>query len=137
MVPSACSTKDDVKLQLPPKTDNVVLCPLTSLQQRVYRRLLTLEDVQIMLTADDPCPCGARDPQGLPYRRGSCCEQEWTKVRKPTVVRDLRLNLTRALHRVQLIFKYISLFQGVSNHLALMYPSARPSAPPRLPALLD
>ncbi|KPV71875.1 uncharacterized protein RHOBADRAFT_56261 [Rhodotorula graminis WP1] len=96
-------TKDDrnVQLQLPPKTDNVVLCPLTALQQRVYRRLLQLEDVQIMLTADDPCPCGERDETGLPYRRGSCCEQEWTK----------------------LIFKYISLFQGVSNHLALMYPN--------------
>ncbi|GAA5906753.1 hypothetical protein JCM8208_006377 [Rhodotorula glutinis] len=96
-------TKDDrnVQLQLPPKTDNVVLCPLTPLQQRVYRRLLQLEDVQIMLTADDPCPCGERDEKGLPYRRGSCCEQEWTK----------------------LIFKYVSLFQGVSNHLALMYPN--------------
>ncbi|BGP43320.1 hypothetical protein JCM10450v2_007470 [Rhodotorula kratochvilovae] len=94
-------TKEAVKLQLPPKTDNVVLCPLTPLQQRVYRRLLELEDVQIMLTADEPCPCGETDENGARYRRGSCCEQEWTK----------------------LIFKYISLFQGVSNHLALMYPN--------------
>ncbi|BGP19952.1 hypothetical protein JCM10213_006729 [Rhodosporidiobolus nylandii] len=93
-------TKDSVKLQLPKKTDNVVLCPLTPLQKDVYRRLLQLPDVQIMLTADDPCPCGEKDAQGLPYKRGSCCEQQWTK----------------------LIFKYITLFQKVSNHLGLIYP---------------
>ncbi|GAA6005259.1 uncharacterized protein JCM10292_005359 [Rhodotorula paludigena] len=93
-------TKDSVRLQLPKKTDNVVICPLTELQRDVYTRLLELEDVQIMLTADDPCPCGEVDDQGLPFRRGSCCEQKWT----------------------QLIFKYITLFQKVSNHLSLIYP---------------
>ncbi|GAA6062189.1 hypothetical protein JCM10212_001353 [Sporobolomyces blumeae] len=93
-------TKESVKLQLPRKRDNVVLCPLTTLQKDVYRRILDLEDVKIMLTADDPCPCGARDEQGLPYKRGSCCEQGWTK----------------------LIFRYITLFQKISNHLALIYP---------------
>ncbi|GAA5839010.1 hypothetical protein JCM11251_007852 [Rhodosporidiobolus azoricus] len=93
-------TKDSVKLQLPKKTDNVVLCPLTSLQKDVYRRLLALEDVKIMLTADDPCPCGAKDDDGLRLIRKNCCDQEWTK----------------------LIFKYICLFQKVSNHLGLIYP---------------
>ncbi|GAA6011499.1 hypothetical protein JCM10207_002640 [Rhodosporidiobolus poonsookiae] len=93
-------TKESVRLQLPKKTDNIVLCPLTDLQKSVYSKLLELDDVQIMLTADDPCPCGERDPNGDFYRRGSCCEQEWPK----------------------LIFKYIMLFQKVSNHLALIYP---------------
>ncbi|GAA5907695.1 hypothetical protein JCM6882_008950 [Rhodosporidiobolus microsporus] len=93
-------TKDSVKLQLPKKTDNVVLCPLTSLQKDVYRRLLDLEDVKIMLTADDPCPCGEMDDDGLRLARKNCCNQEWTK----------------------LIFKYICLFQKVSNHLGLIYP---------------
>lgn len=93
-------TKEKVKLQLPPKTDHIVLCPLTKLQQEVYARLLKLNDVEVMLTADDPCPCGALDEEGRPYRRGNCCEQGWAK----------------------LIFKYIVLFQKVANHLGLIYP---------------
>ncbi|GAA5965708.1 hypothetical protein JCM3765_003226 [Sporobolomyces pararoseus] len=93
-------TKESVQLQLPRKRDNIVLCPLTELQKDVYRRILALEEVKVILTADDPCPCGEKDPEGLPYRRGSCCDQGWTK----------------------LIFKYIVLFQKISNHLALIYP---------------
>ncbi|GAA5858616.1 hypothetical protein JCM8547_001393 [Rhodosporidiobolus lusitaniae] len=93
-------TKESVKLQLPKKIDNIVLCPLTQLQVDVYRRLLKLEDVKIMLTADDPCDCGERDAAGLPYKKGSCCQLSWTK----------------------LIFKYIILLQKVSNHLGLIYP---------------
>ncbi|GAA5896419.1 hypothetical protein JCM5296_002726 [Sporobolomyces johnsonii] len=96
-------TKQSVKLQLPKKHDNIVLCPLTPLQKDVYRRLLDLEDVETMLTADEPCPCGELAPDGLPYRRGLCCDKGWTK----------------------LIFKYIVLFQKVSNHLALIYPDKR------------
>jgi len=75
------STKESVQLQLPRKRDNIVLCPLTDLQKDVYRRILALDSVKIMLTADDPCPCGERDSEGLPYKRGSCCEQGWGKVR--------------------------------------------------------
>ncbi|GAA5964461.1 hypothetical protein JCM21900_002382 [Sporobolomyces salmonicolor] len=96
-------TKQSVKLQLPKKHDNIVLCPLTPLQKDVYRRILSLKDVEKMLTADDPCPCGEIAPDGLPYRRGLCCDQGWTK----------------------LIFKYIVLFQKISNHLALIYPDKR------------
>ncbi|GAA5874343.1 hypothetical protein JCM1840_001353 [Sporobolomyces johnsonii] len=96
-------TKQSVKLQLPKKHDNIVLCPLTPLQKDVYRRLLDLEDVETMLTADEPCPCGELAPDGLPYRRGLCCDKGWTR----------------------LIFKYIVLFQKVSNHLALIYPDKR------------
>jgi SNF2 family DNA or RNA helicase len=70
-----------VKIQLPKKTDNIVLCPLTALQKDVYKKLLNLEQVKIILTADDPCPCGSRDENNEPYKRGSCCEQKWTKVR--------------------------------------------------------
>ncbi|KAK4048550.1 hypothetical protein OIV83_004718 [Microbotryomycetes sp. JL201] len=89
-----------VKLQLPPKIDHVVLCPLTPLQLLAYRRLLQLEDVQVMLTAHQPCPCGAVDGDGLPFERGKCCKPDWAK----------------------LIFKYMDLFRKVSNHLALIYP---------------
>ncbi|KAM0786057.1 hypothetical protein ACM66B_006868 [Microbotryomycetes sp. NB124-2] len=89
-----------VKLQLPPKVDHVVLCPLTQLQLDAYRRLLALQDVQIMLNADRPCPCGAVDGDGMPYRAGMCCYPDWTKM----------------------IFKYMDVFRKVSNHLALIYP---------------
>ncbi|GEM11524.1 RAD26-like SNF2 family DNA-dependent ATPase [Rhodotorula toruloides] len=93
-------TKESVKIQLPKKTDNIVLCPLTTLQKDVYRRLLNLEQVKIILTADDPCSCGRVDEDNVRYKRGSCCDQKWTK----------------------LIFKYITLFAKVSNHLGLIYP---------------
>ncbi|CDR48662.1 hypothetical protein NBRC10512_001376 [Rhodotorula toruloides] len=93
-------TKESVKIQLPKKTDNIVLCPLTALQKDVYKNLLRLEQVKIILTADEPCPCGSRDEKNEPYKRGSCCDQKWTK----------------------LIFKYITLFAKVSNHLGLIYP---------------
>lgn len=33
-------TKDTVKLQLPKKTDRIVLCPLTDLQKKVYKKLV-------------------------------------------------------------------------------------------------
>lgn len=76
------STKHDpvVNLQLPRKVDNIVLCPLTDLQKRVYKNLLELEDVKIILTAYDPCPCGATDPDGMPYQRGKCCEPKWAQL---------------------------------------------------------
>lgn len=76
------STKYDpaVKLQLPRKIDQIVLCPLTPLQLSVYENLLQLEDVRTILTADDPCPCGARDSNDLPYARGKCCDPGWAKL---------------------------------------------------------
>ncbi|KAL8291266.1 hypothetical protein RQP46_002244 [Phenoliferia psychrophenolica] len=102
-------TKDLIKDQLPKKRDQVVLCPLTPLQADVYKRLLKLPEVQIILKAYDPCPCGRLDNHGRPYRLGKCCEPNWT----------------------ELIFKYISLFQKVSNHLALLYPN-REDAPEKV-----
>lgn len=62
------------------------MCPLTALQKDVYKSLLNLEQVKIILTADDPCPCGSVDEKNERYKRGSCCDQKWTKVR-PCAVR--------------------------------------------------
>ncbi|SCV72976.1 BQ2448_6901 [Microbotryum intermedium] len=89
-----------VKLQLPKKTDNLVLCPLTPLQHQAYQNITDTEEVQMILTADHPCPCGRRDPQGLPLKRGNCCNQDWSDK----------------------IFRYMHAFGKVSNHLALIYP---------------
>ncbi|ORY86023.1 P-loop containing nucleoside triphosphate hydrolase protein [Leucosporidium creatinivorum] len=93
-------TKESVKLQLPRKIDNIVLCPLTDTQKEVYRNIMQLDDVQILLTADDPCPCGSMDDSGVRYKQGKCCQQDWSKM----------------------IFKYMDLFRKISNHLALIYP---------------
>lgn len=79
LVPT-CRTKAEVKLQLPPKTDHIVLCPLTSLQLEVYGRLLQLEDVHDMVTADQPCTCGRLDEENRPFKKGNCCKQDWAKV---------------------------------------------------------
>ncbi|KAL8293046.1 hypothetical protein RQP46_000740 [Phenoliferia psychrophenolica] len=93
-------TKENVKLQLPKKTDLVVLCPLTDLQKRVYKKLLAHNDIKRILTSSDPCECGALDLHGRPYMRKFCCDPLWYK----------------------LILKYITLFQKISNHLELIYP---------------
>lgn len=74
------STKESVKLQLPRKIDNIVLCPLTATQKEAYRNIMQLPDVQLLLTADDPCPCGAVDSNEVRYKQGKCCEQEWSKL---------------------------------------------------------
>lgn len=74
-------TKDLIKDQLPVKTDNIVLCPLTPLQLSVYKTFLASEDVQTMLTIRDPCLCGKTDDEGAPWPKGKCCHQGWVKVR--------------------------------------------------------
>ncbi|KAI5474684.1 RAD26-like SNF2 family DNA-dependent ATPase, partial [Pseudohyphozyma bogoriensis] len=93
-------TKAQVKLQLPKKTDYIVLCPLSDLQVKAYKRMLAHEDVQKILRYDEACECGRKDSDGLPFARNKCCFQDWHK----------------------LILKYITVFQKISNHLALIYP---------------
>lgn len=41
---------------------------------------MQLEQVQTLLTADDPCPCGAMDSDGRRYKKGKCCEADWAKL---------------------------------------------------------
>ena len=45
----------------------VVFCPLTELQESVYRALLECEDVQLILHAHEPCDCYSGE------KRGDCC----------------------------------------------------------------
>ncbi|KAK9862888.1 hypothetical protein WJX84_009991 [Apatococcus fuscideae] len=56
-----------LKDQLPRKTDNIVLCPMSELQLRAYRRALDSVDFQLLVHAGDPCSCGSELP------RSSCC----------------------------------------------------------------
>ncbi|KAJ7145823.1 P-loop containing nucleoside triphosphate hydrolase protein [Mycena epipterygia] len=53
-------TKAIIAHQLPKKSDQVVFCPLTPIQIKVYKRLLATPEVEAMLLRDEPCPCGAK-----------------------------------------------------------------------------
>lgn len=59
-----------MNLQLPPKNNHIVLCRLTKLQQEVYARLLKLNNVEVMLTADDLCRCGTLARRRTPFSEG-------------------------------------------------------------------
>lgn len=52
-------TKSIIAHQLPKKTDQIAFCEMSELQLAAYRRLLDSPDVQLMLNADKPCPCGS------------------------------------------------------------------------------
>jgi SNF2 family DNA or RNA helicase len=51
-------TKDIIKDQLTKKYDEVVFCPLTDVQMKVYKRILGMEAVQNMIKKDEQCGCG-------------------------------------------------------------------------------
>lgn len=114
------STKESVKLQLPRKIDNIVLCPLTDTQKEVYRNIMQLPEVQLLLTADDPCPCGAVDERGVRYKQGKCCEPGWSKL----IFKVTRFSDGLRSHRCSrlLLLQYMDLFRKISNHLVLIYP---------------
>ncbi|KAI6118485.1 P-loop containing nucleoside triphosphate hydrolase protein [Pisolithus croceorrhizus] len=46
--------------QLPTKIDEVVFCPLTPTQTKVYKRILSIASVQNLLHKDEQCECGSR-----------------------------------------------------------------------------
>ncbi|KAH8920948.1 hypothetical protein BT69DRAFT_371018 [Atractiella rhizophila] len=88
-------TKALIVEQLPKKTDLAVFCRLTPEQAHAYEELLKLPRVQDIIQHAQPCPCG--DPKKT---RGEHCGKGWS----------------------QEIFKYLNLFQKISNHLILIYP---------------
>ncbi|CAM9419002.1 unnamed protein product [Chrysoparadoxa australica] len=52
---------------LPSKSQFVVFCPLSKVQRRLYKHILSLPDFQGCARATDPCDCGREDV------RGKCC----------------------------------------------------------------
>ncbi|KAF8591758.1 hypothetical protein K439DRAFT_1644098 [Ramaria rubella] len=83
-------------VHLPKKLDQVVFCPLTEMQKRVYKRFLETNEVQTMLKKDDLCDCGSG-------KLGKeCCYKVWEK---------------------SWTFTYISILLKISNHLALILPA--------------
>jgi SNF2 family DNA or RNA helicase len=57
-------TKDIIKDQIPKKYDEVVFCPLTEIQLKVYKRILGMEAVQNMIRKDERCDCGSGKKYG-------------------------------------------------------------------------
>ncbi|KAJ7805848.1 SNF2 family N-terminal domain-containing protein, partial [Mycena leptocephala] len=88
-------TKKIIAHQLPQKSDEVVFCPLTSSQIRVYKRILAMDEVQAVLNRDEPCSCGSGEKQ-----KDCCIEFD------PAT-----------------IFKFMSVLIKLSNHLGLILPS--------------
>ncbi|KAF8556760.1 hypothetical protein OG21DRAFT_1553783 [Imleria badia] len=88
-------TKDIIKNQLPTKIDEVVFCPLTPQQIKVYKRILAMDPVQNIVRKDEFCDCGSKK------KRKDCCH--------PFGKGD--------------VLKFTSILIKISNHLALILPS--------------
>jgi SNF2 family DNA or RNA helicase len=54
-------TKELLRGKMPNKNDQIVFCPLTEKQQKVYRNFLATEEVQRLLMKDEVCDCGSRE----------------------------------------------------------------------------
>ena len=87
--------------QLPKKSDRVVFCPLTDLQQEAYGRFLDSDIVEMVKLSGELCNCGSKK------KRGWCCYAT--------------INGTKWQ---ALVFPVISNLQKLSNHLALLIPSS-------------
>ncbi|KAH7909981.1 RAD26-like SNF2 family DNA-dependent ATPase [Hygrophoropsis aurantiaca] len=88
-------TKDIIKDQLPSKTDEVVFCPLSSMQIAVYKRILGMAAVQNLIRKDELCDCRSGK------KRKECCH--------PMEKGD--------------VLKFTSVLIKISNHLALILPA--------------
>ena len=84
--------------QLPRKEDVILTCPMTALQEKLYRNILESEDGQRLLKLKDPCECGSRNPYG------SCCGRYNSKGQ--TVQ--------------QVMFKIFSCLVKIANHVDLI-----------------
>ncbi|KAG6374054.1 P-loop containing nucleoside triphosphate hydrolase protein [Boletus reticuloceps] len=81
--------------QLPTKIDEVVFCPLTPQQIKVYKRILAMDPVQNIIQKEEFCDCGSRK------KRKDCCH--------PFGKGD--------------VLKFTSILIKISNHLALILPA--------------
>ncbi|KAG8215230.1 RAD26-like SNF2 family DNA-dependent ATPase [Butyriboletus roseoflavus] len=88
-------TKDIIKNQLPTKFDEVVFCPLTPQQIKVYKRILAMDSVQNIVRKDELCDCRSSK------KRKDCCH--------PFGKGD--------------VLKFTSILIKISNHLALILPA--------------
>ena len=52
----------------------VMFCPITELQETIYRAILDCEDMQLILHSGEPCDCYSGS------KRGRCCYRVSTEV---------------------------------------------------------
>ncbi|KAM7223412.1 switch 2 [Rhypophila decipiens] len=93
--------------QLPKKSDKVVFCPLTQIQQEAYSNFLAGPQVSIINSVSDPCECNS----GI--KRGWCCHKylpsDDPQIKKPWM---------------SIVFPTIVTLQKLANHLTLLIPSS-------------
>ncbi|OAV89096.1 hypothetical protein PTTG_28807 [Puccinia triticina 1-1 BBBD Race 1] len=99
-------TKSKILHELPPRTDQIALCPMTEIQKLAHDNFLSDPDVVNMTNHHLPCHCKRVDDKGKRYVLGMCCDQGWSKR----------------------IFPYLILLQKVANHLALTCPNKQDTA---------
>ncbi|PWN29166.1 hypothetical protein BDZ90DRAFT_206447, partial [Jaminaea rosea] len=104
-------TKALVAKDLPTKHEKIVFCPLSPTQFDAYRRLLALPEVEAMREADKPCPCGAKDDEGLPFKLKNCCDQTAD---------------------TEQFFRTLYLLLCLANHSALFFPTPADANSPKL-----
>jgi len=93
--------------QLPKKSDKVVFCPLTDIQDEAYRNFLESEPVEIIRSLREDCDCGETKTNQQPKKKGWCCYE--------------RLPDGRTWRSA--IFPFMMALQKMSNHLTLLVPS--------------
>lgn len=84
--------------QLPKKTDRVVFCPLTEVQQNAYENFLGSTDIEILRTLSEPC-CEGR-------KKGWCCNKF----------------LPNGKTWQSIVFPSMVALQKLANHLTLLVP---------------
>jgi DNA excision repair protein ERCC-6-like 2 len=93
--------------QLPRKSDKVVFCPLTEIQDEAYRNFLESEEMELIRTLRENCDCGEVGTNKQPRKRGWCCQERLPDGRP-----------WRAA-----IFPFMFALQKMSNHLTLLVPN--------------
>ena len=112
--------KDTLADQLPQKADNVVFCDMSPMQTRVTRRLLEMEEFQLLIRHQEDCDCGSGE------KRARCCYQEptgpapiWNSYDHETHV-NARTGASMCPYCMT--FTLMQTLIKVSNHLELLKP---------------
>lgn len=87
--------------QLPKKSDRVVFCPLSDMQQEAYQNFVDSPLTALVKSAFDKCECGSRN------KRGFCCHKETPDGESWKA----------------LVFPLVMSLQKLSSHLTLLIPS--------------
>ena len=113
--------KDTLADQLPQKADNVVFCDMSALQIRASKRLLEMEEFQLLIRHEEPCDCGSGE------KRARCCYQECTGPAPIWRSYDHEKHVTRNgyLCPYCMTFPLMQTLVKVSNHLELLKPDPR------------